>query len=362
MTGIEELLSAQPKASPSPASVDWVPIWNLGAPGGPGPMVAIQDVVLSAAGASIDFTNIPQNFAQLLLMYNATSDQAGDTLVNLAINGDTTAANYEAESTQGQAASTVSTGVSSRSCGILGPTTRPLGCGGYLLIPNYVSAGRKAALGLSYTYRNLMSIGSVWSGVAPITRLTFTPSAGNFVAGSRFTLYGIAATNVAAPAGTVIADQLVTSAVSSIVFDTIPQSFKHLQLEATWMQSATTQGNVVARVNNLATAIYDNQYSYATGAAFTAAEAAAQTSALLQFGYQQNGGCDVKFPNYTNAFLKWLRSSFFADWGGHTNGAGGRNIGEAQSLINLLTAITRIDIISPSTFVAGSRFTLYGIG
>jgi hypothetical protein len=68
-----------------------------------------------------------------------------------------------------------------------------------LLIPNYANTTMVKTLQLTAVFgigmgaggRLLRVAGGIWNSVAAINRLTFSPSSGNFVAGSRAVLYGI---------------------------------------------------------------------------------------------------------------------------------------------------------------------------
>lgn len=184
----EERLAPDVQAAPSPGTTDWVPMWNLV----PGSLSPIQDVILGAAAASVDFPNIPQAFAHLMLMFNATRDQATADFVTWAVNGDVTAANYSAQFLQGIIAAASASTAANRNVAVLGGTARPLSGGGQLSIPNYTGGGRHSIFGVSYANQNLAIVGNDYATAGAITRLTFAAGAGNFVAGSRFTLYGVA--------------------------------------------------------------------------------------------------------------------------------------------------------------------------
>jgi hypothetical protein len=163
------------------------------------------------------------------------------------------------------------------------------------------------------------------------------------------------------PGLSLISDQILGAAVASVTFDAIPQTFKHLKLEAGYACSGSSPTWITGKLNNLATNIFDTQNQYANAATNTASETAPSAVAYLAYGYPQNGMFEWTILNYLSALQKLARNTWFHDWGGHTTGVAGRHIGHGGHLINLLVPITRIDIITPNTFLTGSRFTLYGM-
>lgn len=154
----------------------------------------------------------------------------------------------------------------------------------------------------------------------------------------------------------VISDQIVgATAVASIAFDAIPATYRHLRVVACYRQSGGARAQITGRLNGLTSNIYDGIYSgnnsgeYGGSSGFRAA-----------YGYAANGILDLLISDYLSTAQKMLRSDWAHDWGGHTTGADGRDVGMAGHLVNLLVPITKLELFSPSTFLTGSRFTLYG--
>lgn len=167
---------------------------------------ALADSTLGGSSATVDLTSIVGSYAHLLLVIYARGDQAAfSTNVNLRFNADS-AANYDTQQVQGGAAA-VTAGEQFAATSTL-VTVMPAATAGANLfgatvgfIPHYAgTANNKAILSLESfktgTISGSMStslLGGFWRSNAAITRITLLPASGNFVAGTRVTLYGLGA-------------------------------------------------------------------------------------------------------------------------------------------------------------------------
>lgn len=169
----------------------------------------IADLTLGASQASFDTNtilsgNIPAVYSHLKLVLLLREDDA-IVLTNalLRINNDS-GASYNLSNVQGNnnaaAASQNGGGTSHNDILSLGASaTASKFAATDLLFYSYASATpQKVHTGTSYadgdnTAANLMTraLGGTWRATSAITRLTVLPNSGNFVAGSRFSLYGI---------------------------------------------------------------------------------------------------------------------------------------------------------------------------
>lgn len=162
----------------------------------PSTMTPIATNTLTSATATVTFSNIPQNYTDLVLVTNtylSTSSQSG----NITYNGDT-GTNYSVTFLGGNGSSASSSRSSTRA-------NLPLDLGyGYsssnfgvynVHIQNYantttyktmISRGGEAGIGTNATV-------GLWRSTSAITSITCGTSGGNYVAGSTFTLYGIKA-------------------------------------------------------------------------------------------------------------------------------------------------------------------------
>lgn len=167
---------------------------------------AIFDSTLGAPAANVDVTSIVGTYAHLLVVSYLRGDQAAvSNFVNIQFNGDT-AANYDLQRLHGAAASTIAAEAFAQTSLLC--AYEPAGTAGANLfgasvafIPNYAGASNnKLVLGASSiktgTTGGSLTValtGGFWRSNAAITRVTLIPAAGNFVAGTRVTVYGVGA-------------------------------------------------------------------------------------------------------------------------------------------------------------------------
>lgn len=167
----------------------------------------IHDKILTASAASIDLPNIPASFAHLELIVYARGDAGvAAVTVKLQFNGDT-GNNYSAQVFFANGTTITGAediGVSSMRVGRVPAGTaiaNSFGCAS-VQIPNYAQAtNHKAVTGASASRDSAAAgamfieyDGGVWFGTpTAINRIVVLPSTGNFVAGTRVTLYGLRA-------------------------------------------------------------------------------------------------------------------------------------------------------------------------
>lgn len=173
---------------------------------GGGGVTMIQDILLGADAATIDFSSIPATYSHLeirALLRGATA--ATDVWVQVTINGDT-GANYDNQELQGyiggtSAAWAESLGDTKMAYMVLMPAaSSPSGsaAAAQIEVPDYAgTAFHKTLIGSSVARidtgsGNLRQIptGGVWRSTAAIDQITLTPTSGDFLAGSHATLYG----------------------------------------------------------------------------------------------------------------------------------------------------------------------------
>ena len=159
---------------------------------------------------------------------------------------------------------------------------------------------------------------------------------------------------------------------ASIVFDNIPNTYRHLELVISGrITEAVTDDFPTIRFNNDSAANYDSSWTFlrANAAAGGTAQAGRVAGVLcdLPGGGANNaayaGGSKILIPNYANTSFHKTASSF----GGLIYDVSGSPLGlfcfEAFTNWRNTAAISRIDIIAPasSLFKAGSMFSLYGL-
>jgi hypothetical protein len=162
----------------------------------------IQAQTLTSSAASVTFSNIPQNFTDLILKISArTNYSAVNDYIYMSLNGNTSLNSYnmiygDGSSTAGYngAGATNATGISTAN----GATsTVNTFCNSEVYIPNYASSTAKSASvdtvienNATATVMELLSY--LNTGTSAITTIALTPGNGpNFVANSTFALYGV---------------------------------------------------------------------------------------------------------------------------------------------------------------------------
>lgn len=175
--------------------------------GGSSAMTLIADTTVSgSAAATIDFSSIPGTYKHLRLIGQVRGDTAANnTALRLRMNADSTAAHYQWNYVQWYSGGT-SNGAEGASdtaisTGEISASTSPANVPGTFTIdiPNYAGTVFNKTVNSLYgfstgsgTAGNLAGNGmGYWASTAAITELTLLPGAGNFIIGSRVSLYGI---------------------------------------------------------------------------------------------------------------------------------------------------------------------------
>ena len=167
---------------------------------------AISDTTLGAPAANIDITSIVGTYAHLLVWVYARGDTAlAITSLLARFNGDS-AANYDFQIFEGSAAALLvneSFAATSALAGRIPANTAEANLfnASLTFIPHYAgSSNNKVALSVSSAKSGVTSgsidntlVGGFWRSNAAINRITLLPIAGNFVAGTRVSLYGMGA-------------------------------------------------------------------------------------------------------------------------------------------------------------------------
>lgn len=158
----------------------------------------------TSTGTTLTFSSINQNYRHLLIVGSARGDTASAFVsVNIRINGSSSAL-YDSQQVSGNnttAAAFPQSSATSAQIGEMAAASATSGaCGTYRIsIPNY----RDTTFWKTWDVNHTLSTGTgasamhskAWSGqyrgTAAITSITLLPSTGNFVTGTRFSLYGL---------------------------------------------------------------------------------------------------------------------------------------------------------------------------
>lgn len=150
--------------------------------------VLLNQITLAAASSSVTFSNIPQNYGDLVLVMNgaATSSQGNNYLY---FNGDTSAGNYSyVRIVNGGSETASNPTVSDVSTSFVNLVT--------VDIFDYSASDKhKTRLSISSNPTStILAYASRWANTAPVTSITFAAqNSGNWAINTSFYLYGVAA-------------------------------------------------------------------------------------------------------------------------------------------------------------------------
>jgi len=184
----------------------------------------IQAQTLTATTASVTFSNIPQNYTDLILKVSAraTSTSGTSRAIQLQINGDTTYANYRERYIRTDDTGAAQSGAFLSSTGVkyyfyglpnANATASSFGAAELTFI-NYAGSSYKtfSAEAFAEGFHNPFTgtagnsvTAALWVNTAAITTLVLNPDDSSFAAGSTFYLYGVGGTR--ATGGTITSDK-----------------------------------------------------------------------------------------------------------------------------------------------------------
>jgi hypothetical protein len=164
-------------------------------------MKLIESKTLGTAAASIEFTSIPSTFTDLVILFSCRSSDTGFPVANIEVSINGTSTNESRRLLRGSGSTVESLADTQVNFGHM-PTaanTSNTFNSTSVYIPNYTAAVAKsmsvdnssASGGASlYDFYNEISA-QLWNDTAAITSILIKPNAGNLVAGSMFSLYGV---------------------------------------------------------------------------------------------------------------------------------------------------------------------------
>lgn len=169
-----------------------------------GVMRPIANTLLSSGTAAVHFSSVPADFEALLLSACVRGTAVATIIqVNVRFNDDASGS-YDLEAVQGAGATpsaTEAVGATSLNVWDSPAFNSPANAytGGWLLVLGAARAGHKFGMGQAMSRLTVSSFaayhrGFCWRNNAPISKVSFLPSSGNFLTDSRFTLYGLGGT------------------------------------------------------------------------------------------------------------------------------------------------------------------------
>ena len=163
----------------------------------------IGDTVLGSAAASITFSSITTDYLHLMLLFHGRGDTvAVNTTLLLRLNGDT-GTNYHMESARAVNTVVDAPTISGTSVqvGLVAAASATAGYASALSshIMNYASTTFHKQLTFLNMHAQSAGLGNVearfgggfWASTAAVNSVQIFPGAGNFIAGTRATLYGM---------------------------------------------------------------------------------------------------------------------------------------------------------------------------
>jgi len=354
----------------------WVP-GDVASGGGGGSLQQIAQFELTATAANIDFTNIPQEYDDLVLVIFGRGTQAA-TLINprIQFNGDT-AANYDGEQIHSYSSGTNFSQYTAQTSGDLGNlpgSTADANRAGQAVvnISNYSRAGfMKQVLSnwnASYSTGGFTQgngqYSVTWRDTAAINRILLTPSAGSFAAGTVATLYGRGPAPKTWP-GNVIKEVICAGGETEVIITDIPQTFRDLILNVTaGMQGGGNDVALSLQFNGDTGNNYAHQQLFINGGGLTGV----RSSGVSSIVWMQATGNGNALPDM------WASGSFqIGDYAAGNHGKTGygnswNRDGDTRELTysgewrsnSPLTSLRVFPAIS--AFKAGTKITLYGIG
>lgn len=160
-----------------------------------------------------------------------------------------------------------------------------------------------------------------------------------------------------------IESQVLSSSASSVTFSSIPQDYKHLQIRAVARDNRSNTSSLsYFRLNGATTGYGLGHVLYGDGSSVTSTQDGA--SSYIDTFYTFTGSTAptgsfgvavVDILDYANTSKNTTTRALT----GYMNTAGQINL-KSGLWINT-AAVTQIDMISTTSFVSGSRFSLYGI-
>jgi hypothetical protein len=157
-------------------------------------MKLIESKTLASAAASIEFTSIPQDATDLVVLVSVRTVAGDPYAMYISFNGSTS--NFSARYLYGSG-STTSSGTLARYIGSVSATyTANTFNNGAIYIPNYSGSTNKSYSVDQVTENNATLadqnlIAGLWTNTAAITSLAISPSANEFAIGSTVSLYKI---------------------------------------------------------------------------------------------------------------------------------------------------------------------------
>jgi hypothetical protein len=167
---------------------------------------SISDTTLGSSAASVDIASIVATYAHLLIAVYARGDTAATSVATSVRFNNDTAANYDSQYVRGNgAAASAAEAFGATGANICITPANTAGANLFgaclLFVPHYAGTSNNkeitslsaCKIGTAGSNQFTDFFGGAWRSSAAINRVTIFPTAGNFVTGTRVTIYGLGA-------------------------------------------------------------------------------------------------------------------------------------------------------------------------
>lgn len=149
---------------------------------------ALATITLTGSDSSIDFSNIPSSFRDLVIVWQGTTTNNTDTVVS--VNGDTTNT-YPNVQMFGSGTTAVGTSFTRTGAYFAYAASGTLG-NAIMQIMDYSATDKHKSFITRYNVLETAATASRWASNTAISSLSVRATSFSFAAGSTFSLYGIA--------------------------------------------------------------------------------------------------------------------------------------------------------------------------
>ena len=159
----------------------------------------LAETTVGAGGTSaITFSNIPQNYTDLILLYSARAAEPTGSFYEISVTLNGLTSGFTAKQIYGDGATAASSSPTTRQVGLIGnvTTTSNTFNNNQIYFPNYTSSTNKSYSVDSVTENNATTsyvnmVAGLWSNTTAINSIKIAVTSNNFVQYSTATLYGI---------------------------------------------------------------------------------------------------------------------------------------------------------------------------
>jgi len=344
-----------------------VAISGGGGGGSSGSLVKLAEVTLTVAGPTLSATGILGTYNDLVCVISGQGTASSPTIYVFA-NGDH-AAHYDSNTSNKFGTSQAYATASPRLGAVEGSTA----LGSYFTDyeATFIDYARTTSWKRAFSRQDFADASNMfaefedwgWRSTAAINQLDFTLSAGNWVVGSRLTIYGRGGPAGAGGGGDdfkLLSEVILAATATTVSFTGINQGYRDLTLVSSECATVLTDAPLFLNFNGDT----GNNYNWSIWSAFERT----QTLNTGHGGWGNNEGFDTagqEWPSEATIY-QYAATDRHKHWKGEADLYGGGNFTPRfyRGFWNNNAAINQIDLTISGglTFSIGSKFQLYGRG